>query len=78
VQRALVLGYHRIDEALDDPFGLVTSPELFRRHLEVLAEESSPISSSGLIEGLQGADLGRHSALVTIDEASVGGRPQPA
>ncbi|MBW2508536.1 MAG: polysaccharide deacetylase family protein [Deltaproteobacteria bacterium] len=67
-QRTLVLGYHRIDEAFDDPFGLVTPPELFRRHLEVLAEESSPISLSGLIEGLQGADLGRHSALVTIDD----------
>ncbi len=67
-QRALVLGYHRIDEAIDDPFGMITPPELFRRHLEVLAEESSPISLGGLIEGLQSADLGRHSALVTIDD----------
>ena len=31
---------------------MVTPPELFRRHLEVLAEESSPISLGGLIDGL--------------------------
>jgi peptidoglycan/xylan/chitin deacetylase (PgdA/CDA1 family) len=66
--RALVLGYHRIDEALDDPFAMVTPPELFRRHLEVLAEESSPISLGGLIEGLPDGVLGRGSLLVTIDD----------
>ena len=46
--RAVVLG---CDATADDPFGLSTSPERFREHLEVLADETTPLGMWDLIEG---------------------------
>jgi peptidoglycan/xylan/chitin deacetylase (PgdA/CDA1 family) len=66
--RALVLGYHRIDDAAHDPYGLCTSPERFRAHLQVLREEAAPVRMDALIDGLGRGSLPRRAALVTIDD----------
>jgi peptidoglycan/xylan/chitin deacetylase (PgdA/CDA1 family) len=66
--RTLVLGYHRIDDAADDPFGICTPLARFSRHLEILAEETRPIAMEELVSGLRSGALPKQTSLVTLDD----------
>lgn len=45
VDGALILGYHRIAEALADPYSMRVTPGHFAQQLEILRKYAHPISS---------------------------------
>ena len=67
--RALILGYHRIAECSDDPYGLCVSPDVFRRHLEDLVRIAKPVPLTHLIENLAQGRVERGAVALTFDDA---------
>jgi peptidoglycan/xylan/chitin deacetylase (PgdA/CDA1 family) len=51
VPHGLILGYHRISNDANDPFGLNVSPRNFSEQLEVLKALAKPTSVASLIKG---------------------------
>jgi peptidoglycan/xylan/chitin deacetylase (PgdA/CDA1 family) len=66
---ALILGYHRIADVVNDPFGVCVSPDRFRRHLELIARRGRFVSLSDLVDGLERNDLESGSVALTFDDA---------
>jgi peptidoglycan/xylan/chitin deacetylase (PgdA/CDA1 family) len=63
-----VLGYHRIAEPADDPYGLCTSPARFAQHMRALRREANPVSLFELIETLERKRIPPRSVVVTLDD----------
>ena len=65
--KALVLCYHRINEACTDP-RLCVTPSHFAEHLEALRQCARPISLQQLSRALSGGSLPDRSVVVTFDD----------
>jgi peptidoglycan/xylan/chitin deacetylase (PgdA/CDA1 family) len=68
VNGALILGYHRITEAAQDPFGMCVSPGHFERHLEVLCRYAHPTRLQTIAGGLHDGNWPRRSVVLTFDD----------
>jgi peptidoglycan/xylan/chitin deacetylase (PgdA/CDA1 family) len=68
VPGALILGYHRIADAPDDPLGLCVSSRHFAEQLEVLRKYTNPISLRELIRALVEGTLPKRAVVVTFDD----------
>jgi peptidoglycan/xylan/chitin deacetylase (PgdA/CDA1 family) len=68
VDRALILGYHRIADVDWDPFGMTVRPQYFAEQLEVLRSKARPIALRDLVEGLGSGKLPRRCVAVTFDD----------
>jgi len=64
---ALILMYHRVAEASEDPWGLCVTPEHFSEQLRVL-REWSPVSLRQLVAGFERAELPADAVAVTFDD----------
>jgi peptidoglycan/xylan/chitin deacetylase (PgdA/CDA1 family) len=67
-RRALILLYHRINEADTDPWQLAVTPRHFAEHLQVLRRFGRPTPICSLSAGLRGEGLPRRAVLVTFDD----------
>lgn len=68
-QGALILVYHRINEAGLDPWSLSVSPDHFGEHLAVLRQSFRPTSLESLAQSLQeGVKLKPKSIVITFDD----------
>jgi peptidoglycan/xylan/chitin deacetylase (PgdA/CDA1 family) len=65
---ALILGYHRVAETLDDPYKLCVAPQHLSEHLQVLRRVAHPISLRALEHGLQTGQLPKRAVAVTFDD----------
>jgi peptidoglycan/xylan/chitin deacetylase (PgdA/CDA1 family) len=68
VRGALVLGYHRVAEAAEDPFSMCVTPQHFAEQLEVLRRFTDPISLRDLAENLSAGNLPRRAVVLTLDD----------
>jgi peptidoglycan/xylan/chitin deacetylase (PgdA/CDA1 family) len=69
LQGALILVYHRINEAGLDPWSLSVSPDHFAEHLAVLRQSFHPTSLQALAQSLQdGAKPKPKSIVITFDD----------
>jgi peptidoglycan/xylan/chitin deacetylase (PgdA/CDA1 family) len=71
VAGGLILMYHRITDALPDPWGCCVSPENFAEHLELLRKEYQPVALSefpGVISRSKFPLSGRRPVAVTFDD----------
>jgi peptidoglycan/xylan/chitin deacetylase (PgdA/CDA1 family) len=65
---ALILGYHRISDAPDDPFGLSVTPQHFAEQLEVLSREAHPLGLQDLARALAKGRVPRRTVVLTFDD----------
>lgn len=66
---AVILIYHRVIELPIDEYRLAVSPKNFAHHLKIIREKYTPISLSGLADGLiNGHPLPRRSVAITFDD----------
>lgn len=63
-----MLGYHRIADSADDPFGLCTSPARFSEHLALLRRVGRPIALAEMSAALRRGTLPRRAVVVTLDD----------
>jgi peptidoglycan/xylan/chitin deacetylase (PgdA/CDA1 family) len=68
VQRAIILGYHRIADVPADPYGMVVTPDRFRQQLEVLRRIARPISFEELVKSVAEASLPERAVVLTFDD----------
>jgi peptidoglycan/xylan/chitin deacetylase (PgdA/CDA1 family) len=68
VNGGLILGYHRVDDVLCDPYKLSVKPENFAQQLEVLKQYALPLSLSELVERLKKRGLPRRAVALTFDD----------
>jgi peptidoglycan/xylan/chitin deacetylase (PgdA/CDA1 family) len=68
VESALILGYHRISEASQDPYSLCVTPRHFAGHLEALRKYANTISLEELVHALEERNLPRRAVVVTFDD----------
>ncbi len=72
--RVLILGYHRIVADIKEAereaiFGLVTSVETFRRHLEIIREHYQVLTLDEAVKVLRGErSVARPAAVITFDD----------
>jgi peptidoglycan/xylan/chitin deacetylase (PgdA/CDA1 family) len=67
VRRALILGYHRIEDATDDVYGLSVSPGRFAEQMEMLARLARPVRLRDLVTNSL-SPLRSDSVVVTFDD----------
>ncbi|HRQ37267.1 MAG TPA: polysaccharide deacetylase family protein [Chloroflexota bacterium] len=67
-QQVLILGYHRVADVADDPYGVVVRPSHFAAQMATLRREAHPISLMKAYEGLQTGQLPRRAVVVTFDD----------
>ena len=67
-RRALILGYHRIDDNPWDPYSLNVAPVHFAEQLEVLRKHVNPISLQTLVDAVRSGNLAPRSVVVTLDD----------
>jgi peptidoglycan/xylan/chitin deacetylase (PgdA/CDA1 family) len=67
-QHALILLYHRIDDADCDPWQLSVTPEHFEQHLEVLRARLRVMPFCDLPEALRRGELRKGAAVITFDD----------
>src|SRR5262245_38203736 len=65
---ALILGYHRVTEASQDPYSICVSPENFAQQLETLRKYAMPISLREVVEGLKCRELPSRAVALTFDD----------
>jgi peptidoglycan/xylan/chitin deacetylase (PgdA/CDA1 family) len=65
---ALILGYHRISEVVDDFYQICVAPESFAGQMEALREYAHPVSLSDLVQSLKQNTLAPKSVAVTFDD----------
>jgi peptidoglycan/xylan/chitin deacetylase (PgdA/CDA1 family) len=70
-RRALILGYHRIDDDPWDPYSLNVAPVHFAQHLDVLQKHANPVSLQTLVDGMRSGNLAPRSVAVTLDDGYV-------
>ncbi|CAN5331909.1 hypothetical protein BH23BAC3_BH23BAC3_32660 [soil metagenome] len=66
--RALVLMYHRINTPDSDPWNLSVSPEKFEKHLKVLKNNFSVVSTDELVRQLNAKKIRNRSVAITFDD----------
>lgn len=67
-RKALVLMYHRVDEADSDPWSLCVTPQRFAEHLQVLRQRTRPLPLRRLTGALASGKVPRRSVIVTFDD----------
>lgn len=65
---ALILGYHRISAAPEDPYEVCVSPEFFDEHLQALKRYTHPVSLSRLVQDLRDGSLRPKTVALTFDD----------
>jgi peptidoglycan/xylan/chitin deacetylase (PgdA/CDA1 family) len=68
VSGALILGYHRVAQTAQDPFGMCVSPEHFRQHLEALSRYAHPARLQMVARALPDDAWPRRSVVLTFDD----------
>jgi peptidoglycan/xylan/chitin deacetylase (PgdA/CDA1 family) len=68
VNRALILGYHRIADVPQDPYSLCVSPDNFFEQMQVLREYASPLSLGELVNSLKADNLPSRAVALTFDD----------
>jgi peptidoglycan/xylan/chitin deacetylase (PgdA/CDA1 family) len=68
VNGALILGYHRVAEALHDPYGIGVTPQHFTEQLQVLHQCANPISLTELVRGLRDGTYPQRAVALTFDD----------
>lgn len=68
INHAIILGYHRITSAPDNPFFLNVSPENFSEQLEVIRKYAEPVSLQFLVKKLEEGKLSENYVAVTFDD----------
>jgi peptidoglycan/xylan/chitin deacetylase (PgdA/CDA1 family) len=68
VPGAVVLGYHRVAEPADDPFGLCVSPRNFAEQLEVIRAHANSRSLGELVHSATAGDLVKRTVAITFDD----------
>lgn len=66
--RALILGYHRVWAAADDPHDLCVSPAHFAAQMAILRREAHPLSLSELVSRWRAGRLPPRAVAVTFDD----------
>lgn len=67
-KKAMILVYHRVAEAVVDPWVLGVSPAHFAQHLQVLRTMADPISLQDLMKARSDRDLPRRPVCITFDD----------
>lgn len=65
---ALILGYHRIGESLQDGYETSVSAKFFEEQMQVLCKHAKPIGLSKLVEHLKEGTLLPKSVAITFDD----------
>lgn len=66
--RALILGYHRISEALPDPFNRTVTPQHFAEQMDAVSRFANPIRLEELAAALQTGSVPKNTVAVTFDD----------
>ena len=66
--RALILLYHRVAEAISDPWSLAVKPAHFAQHLEVINRRARVLSVEELVAAIAGGKLPRRAVVITFDD----------
>lgn len=69
VQRAIILGYHRIADVPADPYGMVVTPDRFRQQLEVVRRAANPVRLDELAKRVEIASLPERALVLSFDDA---------
>jgi len=67
-RRAVILGYHRVAQEPNDPFGLCVAPQHFRDHLEVIRSFGRAVSLQQLVQGVSDGGVPQRAIAVTFDD----------
>jgi peptidoglycan/xylan/chitin deacetylase (PgdA/CDA1 family) len=67
-KKALILVYHRVAEAIVDPWALGVSPAHFAEQLQVLNEIANPVSLRDLVRAKSDNDLPPRPVCITFDD----------
>jgi glycosyltransferase involved in cell wall biosynthesis/peptidoglycan/xylan/chitin deacetylase (PgdA/CDA1 family) len=65
---ALILLYHRVTEAMSDPWSLCVTSTHFAEHLETLRRHARIIQLQELVDGLENSALPDRSVVITFDD----------
>ena len=65
---ALILGYHRVADDHEDPYGICVSPAHFAAHMAILQAQAQVIQLGELVQGLQVGKLPDRSVAITFDD----------
>lgn len=65
---ALILGYHRVGETVDDVYSIAVHPQFFAEQLAILRRFARPIPLDALVQGLQVGRLPPRSVAITFDD----------
>lgn len=68
MSRGLILLYHRVTEALPDPWSLAVSPAHFAEHLEILRVNAHPLPLQALTRAAVSGDLPTGWVVLTFDD----------
>jgi len=60
--------YHQVAEAVQDPWGLVVTPEHFAEHLQILRRDANPIGLPALVQAHQEGNIPDHAVAITFDD----------
>jgi peptidoglycan/xylan/chitin deacetylase (PgdA/CDA1 family) len=66
--QGLILMYHRVAEADQDPWGLCVTPQHFAEQLEMLKNEAHPMSLRQMTQAHQAGSLPRRAVAITFDD----------
>ncbi len=67
-RRALILLYHRVAEAISDPWSLAVKPAHFAQHLEVINKRARVLSVKELVAAIADNNLPRRAVVITFDD----------
>lgn len=68
VTGGIILGYHRIVEGVDDPYGICVSPAHFAEQMAYLRQHMQPLPLSELVEQAMVGSLPPRAVTVTFDD----------
>jgi peptidoglycan/xylan/chitin deacetylase (PgdA/CDA1 family) len=68
IDRALILGYHRVTDYRHDPFNICITPEHLSEQIEILSQHTRPISLKELVHGMKKGNIPKRSVAVTFDD----------
>lgn len=68
VNGALILGYHRVVDTPQDPYGITVSPQNFAEQLEALRQYANLVPLQELVQTLEDGSLPRRAVVVTFDD----------
>jgi peptidoglycan/xylan/chitin deacetylase (PgdA/CDA1 family) len=65
---ALILGYHRIAEVAQDPYGICVAPRNFAEQLKVLSQTARVLGLQELVEALKVGAMPERAVVITFDD----------